>query len=130
MPPRGETIGGVTSPRRILILGSTGSIGTQALEVIADNPDRFVVVGIAAGGSDPDLIINQARRLGLSPGQVAVADTDAADTVGRQLGGPVIAGPDAAEKLVDSRDADTVLNALVGSLGLAATLATMSRTDG
>jgi len=116
----------VTSPRRILILGSTGSIGTQALEVIADNPDRFVVVGIAAGGSDPDLIINQARRLGLSPGQVAVADTDAADTVGRQLGGPVIAGPDAAEKLVDSRDADTVLNALVGSLGLAATLATIT----
>jgi len=116
----------VTSPKRILILGSTGSIGTQALEVIADNPDRFVVVGIAAGGSDPDLIINQARRLGLSPGQVAVADTDAADTVGRHLGGPVIAGPDAAEKLVDSRDADTVLNALVGSLGLAATLATIT----
>ena len=116
----------MTSPKRILILGSTGSIGTQALEVIADNPDRFVVVGIAAGGSDPDLIINQARRLGLSPGQVAVADTDAADTVGRQLGGPVIAGPDAAEKLVDSRDADTVLNALVGSLGLAATLATIT----
>ncbi|WIM73542.1 1-deoxy-D-xylulose-5-phosphate reductoisomerase [Corynebacterium suedekumii] len=119
-------MGGVTSPKRILILGSTGSIGTQALEVIADNPDRFVVVGIAAGGSDPDLIINQARRLGLSPGQVAVADTNAADTVGRQLGGPVIAGPDAAEKLVDSRDADTVLNALVGSLGLAATLATIT----
>jgi len=116
----------VTSPKRILILGSTGSIGTQALEVIADNPDRFVVVGIAAGGSDPDLIINQARRLGLSPGQVAVADTGAADTVGRHLGGPVIAGPDAAEKLVDSRDADTVLNALVGSLGLAATLATIT----
>ena len=112
--------------QRVLLLGSTGSIGTQALEVIADNPDRFVVVGIAAGGSDPDLIINQARRLGLSPGQVAVADTGAADTVGRQLGGPVIAGPDAAEKLVDSRDADTVLNALVGSLGLAATLATIT----
>lgn len=116
----------MTSPRRILILGSTGSIGTQALEVIADNPDRFVVVGIAAGGSDPDLIINQARRLGLKPDQVAVADTTAADTVGRQLGGTVIAGPDAAEKLVDGTDADTVLNALVGSLGLAATLATIT----
>lgn len=113
------------SPRRILLLGSTGSIGTQALEVVADNPGLFEVVGIAAGGSDPALIITQARQLGLTPGQVAVADEQAAYTVGRELGGPVIAGPDAAEQLVREVPADTVLNALVGSLGLAATLATI-----
>lgn len=117
--------GGVTSPRRILILGSTGSIGTQALKVVADNPDKFTVVGIAAGGSDPGQIIAQARQLGLSPGQVAVADPDAAVTVGVALDGAVIAGADAAERLVRGVEADTVLNALVGSLGLASTLAVL-----
>lgn len=113
------------SPRRILLLGSTGSIGTQALEVVADNPDLFKVVGIAAGGSDPALIITQARQLALGPEQVAVADEQAAYTVGRALDGQIIAGPDAAERLVREVEADTVLNALVGSLGLAATLATI-----
>ncbi|RNE49402.1 1-deoxy-D-xylulose-5-phosphate reductoisomerase [Corynebacterium alimapuense] len=117
----------MSSPKRILILGSTGSIGTQALEVIADNPDRFLVVGIAAGGSDPDLIAQQARSLRLAPGQVAVANTQAAEKVSHLLDGQVIAGPDAAERLVLEVEADTVLNALVGSLGLAATLATINQ---
>lgn len=111
--------------KRILILGSTGSIGTQALEVIADNPDKFTVVGIAAGGSDPELIISQATALRLRASQVAVADNAAADTVSAALGGPVISGTDAAECLVRDTPADTVLNALVGSLGLGATLATI-----
>ncbi|AGF72763.1 1-deoxy-D-xylulose-5-phosphate reductoisomerase [Corynebacterium halotolerans] len=115
----------MTSRKRILILGSTGSIGTQALEVVAGNPDKFEIAGVAAGGSDPQLIISQARALGLPPGRVAVARDDAADTVAAALGGPVIAGADAAEKLVREVEADTVLNALVGSLGLAATLATI-----
>lgn len=111
--------------KRILILGSTGSIGTQALEVIADNPDQFTVVGIAAGGSDPELIIRQARSLKLKPGQVAVAGEAAARQISGALGGPVITGAAAAEELVREIPADTVLNALVGSLGLAATLATI-----
>ncbi|MDO5670935.1 MAG: 1-deoxy-D-xylulose-5-phosphate reductoisomerase [Corynebacterium sp.] len=115
----------MNSPKRVLLLGSTGSIGTQAIEVVADNPDLFQVVGIAAGGSDPALIIAQARQLGLAPGQVAVADHGAAAEVADALGGPVIAGADAAEQLVRNTEADTVLNALVGSLGLAATLATI-----
>ncbi|QGU07688.1 1-deoxy-D-xylulose 5-phosphate reductoisomerase [Corynebacterium occultum] len=109
--------------KRILILGSTGSIGTQALEVIADNPDKFNVVGIAAGGADPELIIRQAWALGLGPGQVAVAGESAAAQVSAALGGPVISGAGAAAQLVTEIPADTVLNALVGSLGLAATLA-------
>ena len=111
--------------QRILILGSTGSIGTQALEVIADNPDKFEVVGIAAGGSNPQLIIEQARRLNLSFDHVAVAKEDAAAEVSAALGGSVLSGADAAENLVRSTPADTVLNALVGSLGLKATLATL-----
>ncbi|MDP5096008.1 MAG: 1-deoxy-D-xylulose-5-phosphate reductoisomerase, partial [Candidatus Nanopelagicales bacterium] len=48
----------------MIILGSTGSIGTQALDVIARNPDRFRVVGLAAGGSRPDLLAEQVGALG------------------------------------------------------------------
>ncbi|MCK7674250.1 1-deoxy-D-xylulose-5-phosphate reductoisomerase [Corynebacterium pygosceleis] len=116
-------MGGVS--RRVLILGSTGSIGTQAIEVIDANPDAFEVVGIAAGGSDPAQIIAQARALRLDAGRVAVADGAAAEEVSRALGGTVIAGPDAARDLVAAVEADTVLNALVGSMGLAATLAAL-----
>ncbi|WP_235840446.1 1-deoxy-D-xylulose-5-phosphate reductoisomerase [Corynebacterium yudongzhengii] len=111
-------------PRRILILGSTGSIGTQALEVIAERPEMFEVVGIAAGGSDPATLIEQARRLHLSADCVAVADPEAARTVGDALGGRVRRE---AHELVDDLDADTVLNALVGSMGLRATVATLQR---
>ncbi|MDK4266378.1 1-deoxy-D-xylulose-5-phosphate reductoisomerase [Corynebacterium accolens] len=111
--------------QRILILGSTGSIGTQALEVIADNPDKFEVVGIAAGGSNPQQIIEQARSFHLSFDHIAVAQPAAAAEVSAALGGTVLSGEGAAEELVRSVPADTVLNALVGSLGLKATLATL-----
>lgn len=111
--------------QRILILGSTGSIGTQALEVIADNPDKFEVVGIAAGGSHPQQIIDQARSFHLSFDHIAVAQPAAAAEVSAALGGTVLSGEGAAEELVRSVPADTVLNALVGSLGLKATLATL-----
>ena len=73
---KGDTMAAMA--KKILILGSTGSIGTQALEVIADNPTKFSVVGIAAGGRNPEQIINQARQLGLTPERVAVADITAA----------------------------------------------------
>ncbi|MDR7355988.1 1-deoxy-D-xylulose-5-phosphate reductoisomerase [Corynebacterium felinum] len=111
--------------KQILILGSTGSIGTQALEVVADNPDKFEVVGIAAGGRDPQLVIDQARTLGLPASHVAIADPESARVISAALGGDVLAGPDSAERLVREVPADTVLNALVGSLGLAATMATI-----
>ena len=110
----------------ILILGSTGSIGTQALEVIADNPEKFEVVGIAAGGGQPDLLIRQAQALNLPPERVAVADRKVAPAIQEVLGGTVISGPDAAKSLVENVEADTVLNALVGSLGLSATLAALA----
>lgn len=107
----------------VVILGSTGSIGTQALEVIAENPDKFQVVGIAAGGRNPQLIIDQAINLKLSANQVAVADAQAAQQVSEALGSQVRSGQNAAENLVRETPADTVLNALVGSQGLAATMA-------
>ncbi|MFF0632063.1 1-deoxy-D-xylulose-5-phosphate reductoisomerase [Nocardia sp. NPDC004151] len=103
---------------RVLLLGSTGSIGTQALEVIAANPDRFEVVGLAARGGNTELLASQIAATGTT--NVAVADAAAAAELGVAL-----AGPDAATELVRRTDADVVLNALVGSLGLEPTLATL-----
>ncbi|MCV7345794.1 1-deoxy-D-xylulose-5-phosphate reductoisomerase [Mycolicibacterium rhodesiae] len=105
---------------RVLILGSTGSIGTQALEVIAENPDRFEVVGLAAGGGNPDLLARQRAQTGVT--NVAVADEAAADRVGDVT----YRGPDAATRLVENVHADVVLNALVGALGLEPTLAALA----
>ncbi|WP_324189472.1 1-deoxy-D-xylulose-5-phosphate reductoisomerase [Nocardia otitidiscaviarum] len=103
---------------KVLLLGSTGSIGTQALEVIAANPDRFEVVGLAARGGNTELLASQIAATGT--GNVAVADPAAAAKLGVPL-----AGPHAAAQLVRDTDADVVLNALVGSLGLEPTLATL-----
>jgi 1-deoxy-D-xylulose-5-phosphate reductoisomerase len=104
---------------RVLILGSTGSIGTQALEVIAANPDRFEVVGLAAGGGNADLLARQRAETGV--GNIAVADSAAA----AQLGDVTFSGPEAVTRLVESTEADVVLNALVGALGLRPTLAAL-----
>ncbi len=90
--------------RRVIILGSTGSIGTQALEVIAANPDRFEVVGLAAG-QNTDLLEQQKS---------AFKVTNA------------VQGAEAATKLVEDTDADVVINGITGSIGLAPTLATLS----
>jgi 1-deoxy-D-xylulose-5-phosphate reductoisomerase len=104
---------------RVLILGSTGSIGTQALEVIAANPDRFEVVGLAAGGGSPELLRRQRTETGVT--NIAVADPAAAE----QVGEVTYSGPDAATRLVENTEADVVLNALVGALGLHPTLAAL-----
>lgn len=109
----------VSDRKRVLILGSTGSIGTQALDVIAANPDRFEVVGLAAGGGNPDLLAAQRAATGV--GNIAVADPAAAD----QIGDVTYDGPDAVTRLVENTEADVVLNALVGALGLAPTLAAL-----
>lgn len=103
---------------KVLLLGSTGSIGTQALEVIAANPDRFEVVGLAARGGNQALLAEQMVAVGTR--NVAVADPAAAAALDLELG-----GPDAATELVRRTEADVVLNALVGSLGLGPTLATL-----
>ncbi len=105
---------------RVLVLGSTGSIGTQALEVIAANPDRFELVGLAAGGARPDLLARQRAETGVT--NVAVADEHAAQAVGDVA----YRGPDAATRLVENTEADVVLNALVGALGLRPTLAVLA----
>jgi 1-deoxy-D-xylulose-5-phosphate reductoisomerase len=89
--------------RRVIILGSTGSIGTQALEVIAANSDRFEVVGLAAG-SNKELLESQAHAFGVKN---------------------AVLGAQAATELVESTNADVVVNGITGSIGLAPTLATL-----
>ena len=108
------------SRTRVLILGSTGSIGTQALDVIAANPDRFEVVGLAAGGGNPGLLARQSTETGVT--NIAVAD----DAAAAQVGDVTYAGPDAVTRLVENTEADVVLNALVGALGLKPTLAALA----
>lgn len=117
--------------KRVIILGSTGSIGTQALEVLAENPEKFQLLGIAARGSDPQLMAHQAASFGVPPERIAVASEKSAQILDAELGGRTLRGNTAARQLVDMladdlREGDVVLNALVGSLGLDATLATLA----
>ena len=102
-----------------MILGSTGSIGTQALAVIARHPDRFEVVGLAAGGSQPDLFDQQ--RAAHPDARTAVAGS----VPDGWSGAHPLHGPDAATELVATVDADIVLNGITGSVGLAPTLAAL-----
>jgi 1-deoxy-D-xylulose-5-phosphate reductoisomerase len=105
---------------KTLVLGSTGSIGTQALEVIAANPDRFELVGLAAGGGNPELLARQRSETGV--GNLAVADETAAQVVGDVT----YSGSDAVVRLIENTEADVVLNALVGALGLQPTLTALA----
>ncbi len=108
--------------RRLLILGSTGSIGTQALEVAAES-DALRVVGLAAGASSDELAA-QAERLAL--GRIALRDEDAASRARESWGGEVLQGEEGVLRLIGETDCDLVLNALVGSAGLSSTVATLS----
>jgi 1-deoxy-D-xylulose-5-phosphate reductoisomerase len=113
--------------KSVTILGSTGSIGTQALDVVRRHPDRFKVVGLSAAGANQDLLLGQIREF--LPPFVAIADEQAAADVQERLGGvrgvELLVGPDAAERIAADTESDMVLNALVGSAGLAPTLATL-----
>ncbi len=125
--------GAVTSQRSIAILGSTGSIGTQAIEVVSANPGRFRVVAISAGGSDLGLLARQAVALGVQAVGVARGEHDivaaaihqAAAEAGRQGFAPqILVGGQASTDLAAS-GADVVLNGITGSIGLRPTLAAL-----
>ena len=102
-------------------------MGTQALDVVRHNPDRFKVVGSVRGGTNQELLVGQIREF--LPPHVAIADEEAARDIKEHLGPlqgvEVLVGPDAAETLARDTEADMVLNALVGSAGLGPTLATL-----
>ena len=113
-------------PRRVVILGSTGSIGTQALEVIARHPDAFEVVGLAAGGSRPDLLARQAAAHPLARLALAADRGGAPARSLEPLGRDLLTGLRAATALVETTDADLVLNGITGSIGLEPTLAALA----
>ena len=108
--------------REIVILGSTGSIGVQALEVISANPDKFKVVALCAGGSNILELIAQAQKFGV--GIIGVsANGDQARALAGDIG--VVDGPNAAAEIA-AITCDIVLNGITGSIGLGPTLAAMA----
>ncbi len=132
-----------SKPRDVVILGSTGSIGTQALDIVRRNPGRFRVAALAAGGGNPDVLARQAAEFGVAA--VAVASPAAAadllaalrplfprtgrGTPAGSLRAPsempeVMAGPDAVCE-VARWPCDVVLNGVTGAAGLRATLAAL-----
>jgi 1-deoxy-D-xylulose-5-phosphate reductoisomerase len=125
------------SQREVVLLGSTGSVGTQALDVVRAAPERFRVVGIGAGGGRVELLAQQAVELGVEVVAVAAA-TAAQDlqlalyaeaqrrgfSAGEHRVPKVLAGPDALTELA-AWPCDVVLNAMTGSVGLAPTLAAL-----
>ena len=107
--------------KRILILGSTGSIGTQALDIIERMPEEFTVAGLAAGSNVP-LLAEQARRF--RPEAVAMADPQAAEALRQELPAlAVFSGNAGVEALCRQVDADMALVAVVGIAGLPLVLA-------
>src|SRR3954468_8912061 len=123
--------------RELVLLGSTGSIGTQAIDIVRRNPDRFRIVALGAGGGNVGLLAQQALELGVDAVGVARAsvaqDLQLAFYAEAQQRGwatgdfrlpKILAGPDAMTELAEW-PCDTVLNGVVGSLGLAPTLAAL-----
>lgn len=108
---------------RVAILGSTGSIGRQALDVAARFPERIEVVALAALRS-VDLVLEQAERFGVR--RIAFGDPDTAAEASRRLARTVPGGARAIEDLAGEGAADLVLNALVGAAGLRASCATLA----
>ncbi|MHB8781289.1 MAG: 1-deoxy-D-xylulose-5-phosphate reductoisomerase [Candidatus Geothermincolia bacterium] len=110
--------------RGVVVLGSTGSIGRQAIEVLAAYPDRFQVVALAAH-SDADLMTEQLRRTGAQ--LACMTDPGAAAALQKRTGRPVrvLTGAGGLEELARLEGADIVLNSVVGSVGLRASLATL-----
>ncbi|TDB98059.1 1-deoxy-D-xylulose-5-phosphate reductoisomerase [Nonomuraea longispora] len=110
--------------RSVVVLGSTGSIGTQALDVIAADPGGFTVSGLAAGGGKVDLLARQAAEFGVEA--VAVADASAVPALKEALAAhgahpTVLAGHEGVAE-VAAWPCDTVLNGITGALGLTSTL--------
>ena len=109
--------------QQVVILGSTGSIGVQALDVVARAAGELKVVGLSAA-TGVETLIEQARRFGVS--RIALADGDAAARAAELwTDGEVLSGPDGIVRLITEGPCDLVLNAIVGSAGLLPTVATL-----
>jgi 1-deoxy-D-xylulose-5-phosphate reductoisomerase len=108
--------------KKVLILGSTGSIGTQALDVVGRS-DELEVIGLAAGGGW-EATVGQAREHGV--GTIALADENAAARAGECWDGRVLAGPEGVRELIAGSGADLVLNGIVGAAGLGSTVVALT----
>ncbi len=121
-------------PRKIVILGSTGSIGTQAIDVVDAAPHRFEVVALSAGGGNLELIARQAvhtraQAVGIAQGDPSIL-RQLIDAAASAAGVPdfapeIFVGPDASTRIA-AIECDVVLNGITGSIGLAPTLAALS----
>jgi 1-deoxy-D-xylulose-5-phosphate reductoisomerase len=120
-------------PRKIVILGSTGSIGTQAIDVVDAAPHRFEVVALSAGGGNLELIAQQAvhtraQAVGIAQGDPATLQqfiaAAAAEAGVPDFAPQIFVGPDASTEIA-AIDCDVVLNGITGSIGLAPTLAAL-----
>lgn len=107
--------------RDVVILGSTGSIGVQVLEVIASNPQLFRVVAISSAGSNPELVIAQAKQFKVS--HVGVVNN--AEVVSKALPGITVIDGAKASTEIAAINCDVVVNAITGSIGLGPTLAAL-----
>lgn len=107
--------------REVVILGSTGSIGTQALEIIANNPAMFRVIALTSTGKNPALIIEQAKKFKVT--YVGVVDNAA--VIRDALPGVTVIDGRLASTQIAAIECDVVLNAITGSIGLGPTLAAL-----
>lgn len=122
----------MTTQRTVSLLGSTGSIGTQACQIARNNPERFRIVALSSGGRDLELVARQAvefdvELVGIASGDAARLETliaDAASGAGKQVVSRVVSGDDASVQ-VASVGADVVLNGITGSIGLRPTIAAL-----
>ncbi len=105
--------------RTLVILGSTGSIGVQALEIVDANPDLFEVIAITAAGTNPDVLIAQAKKYSVK----TVGTIKNADLIREALPGVTVIDGAHASTEIAAMSCDVVLNAITGSIGLAPTLA-------
>ena len=132
----GADAGGPESaPRRVVLLGSTGSIGTQAIDVANSAPDRFDIVAVAAGGGNLELLARQAVQtradavgcaaVDLRTLKAAIAQAAAEESV-TGYEPELFVGPAAATAIAAWPEADVVLNGMTGSIGLEPTLAALS----
>jgi len=108
--------------KKLVILGSTGSIGTQALQIVAASDD-LRVVGLAAG-SRWETAVEQAKSHGVPA--VAIADLDAAERARSAWSGRVLGGEEGVRELIASSEADLVLNGMVGAAGLGPTVVALN----
>ena len=107
--------------RELVILGSTGSIGVQALEIVEANPDLFSVIAITSAGTHPQVVVDQAKKFKVK----VVGVLNNAELIREALPGvQVIDGPNASTEIA-AITCDVVLNAITGSIGLAPTLAAL-----